>query len=153
MDKQKLILCACDLSQSSDRAVALAAELAQAFGAQVELLHVNVLRLEAPPFGLISGTPAYRTHELAEARERLELQRVRLAESGVQATVNVVEAADAATAIVERARGAGAMLLAIGTHGRSGFRHLVMGSTAERVVRTAEVPVLVARELGRSASG
>lgn len=153
MDDKKLIICACDLSQSSARAVTQAALLAAPLGATLELLHINVLRLEAPPFGLISGTHAYRAHELSRARAQLEQQRAQLVESGIEATVNVIEAADAAAAIVARAKQAGAMLLVMGTHGQSRFRHFLMGSTAERVVRTAELPVLVAREAERAKAG
>ena len=44
--------------------------------------------------------------------------------------------------IVKHAEQAGASLLVLGTHGRSGFQRFILGSTAERVVRTASLPVL-----------
>ena len=50
-----------------------------------------------------------------------------------------------ATAIVEEAAAWGADLIVIGTHGRRGFEHLVLGSVAEGVVRRATVPVLLIR--------
>ena len=52
----------------------------------------------------------------------------------------------AAHEIVQAAKGMDADLVIIATHGHSGLRHLVIGSTAERVVRAAPCPVLVVRE-------
>ena len=48
--------------------------------------------------------------------------------------------------IVEHAETTGANLIVMGTHGRGGFGHLLLGSIAEKVVRTAKCPVLTARE-------
>ena len=60
------------------------------------------------------------------------------------ATTNVVFGPTAAT-IVERAAALSADLIVMGTHGRGGVAHLLMGSVAERVVRTAGCPVLTTR--------
>ena len=51
-----------------------------------------------------------------------------------------------ARAIVNYARDYAINLIVMGTHGRSGFAHLLLGSVTERVVRTAECPVLTIRE-------
>ena len=51
--------------------------------------------------------------------------------------------------ILEDARKSGAELIVMGTHGRRGIRHVVLGSDAEAVVRGANVPVLLVREPGR----
>ena len=53
--------------------------------------------------------------------------------------------ASPATAIVEYARENGMNLIVMGTHGRGGVAHLLLGSVAERVVRTADCPVLTVR--------
>jgi len=50
-----------------------------------------------------------------------------------------------AVTVVDQARLEGVDLLVVGTHGRTGLRHLLLGSVAERIVRTATVPVLVVR--------
>jgi universal stress protein A len=57
----------------------------------------------------------------------------------------------AARAIAERAINSGADLIVMGTHGRSGVAHLVLGSVAERVLRIAPCPVLVVRDTRRVA--
>jgi nucleotide-binding universal stress UspA family protein len=51
-----------------------------------------------------------------------------------------------ARAIVDYARDYAIDLIVMGTHGRSGFAHLLLGSVTERVVRTAECPVLTVRD-------
>jgi nucleotide-binding universal stress UspA family protein len=53
---------------------------------------------------------------------------------------------------VEHAASCRADLIVMGTNGRSGLSHLLLGSVAERVVRTASCPVLVVREIKRSAT-
>ena len=67
--------------------------------------------------------------------------------SGVEVTTILVNAGARriATAIVEEGEACGADLIFIGTHGRKGFEHLVLGSVAEGVVRRATVPVLLTR--------
>jgi nucleotide-binding universal stress UspA family protein len=70
--------------------------------------------------------------------------------TGFNATTDVVFGPIAPT-IVERAAQIGADLIVMGTHGRGGVAHLLMGSVAERVVRTAGCPVLTTRE--RSIAG
>jgi nucleotide-binding universal stress UspA family protein len=52
--------------------------------------------------------------------------------------------------IIEAARAADVDLIVMGTHGRTGFSHLLLGSVAERVVRHAPCPVLVVRERERA---
>jgi len=54
-----------------------------------------------------------------------------------------------AAEILEVARGRGADLIVVGTHGRTGLEHALMGSIAERVVRRAHCPVLTVRPHGR----
>ena len=72
---------------------------------------------------------------------QLDKYREQQAARGVQAGTCLVEG-QPALAIVEHAEKRKAMMLVLGTHGRSGFRHLLIGSVAERVVRMATVPVL-----------
>jgi len=77
---------------------------------------------------------------LAKARALAE-------KSGVSASTTLREtlAGPAADPIVREARRIGADLIVMGTHGHRGVRRLVMGSDAEQVVRTAQVPVLLVR--------
>lgn len=63
----------------------------------------------------------------------------------VEAVRIEVVAGDPASEILRRARTHGIDLVVVGTHGRTGLKHLVLGSVAERVVRQAPCPVLVVR--------
>jgi len=79
----------------------------------------------------------------AELRDYLLTCAERL--EGVQVTVHPVVADDPAEVIIERARAEQADLIAMATHARSGLAHLIVGSVAERVIRSGVAPVLVVR--------
>ena len=73
---------------------------------------------------------------------------------GVRQALHVrmeVRVGDTSEAILQTARRLKAGLIVMGTHGRSGFAHMVLGSVAERVVRTAPCAVLTVRESSRTA--
>ena len=141
------ILVPTDFSPASEAALAAAMELADRFGASIHLLHV----LEDP-----YSTSAYATEvygflppglretwqENAEKRLDALLPRERGTRSGGSCAVVF---GSPARAIVDHAHGAGIDLIVMGTHGRSGVAHLLLGSVAERVVRTAACPVMTVR--------
>lgn len=141
MTTDKLIVCAVDFSPGSEYAVSRAGELAKELGCPLELIHVYQLPIMALPDGVITATPAYVANLTTSAQSELDRHRKRLVERGVQAGTCLLEG-QPALAIVEHAEKRKAMMLVLGTHGRTGFRHLVMGSVAERVARMATVPVL-----------
>jgi nucleotide-binding universal stress UspA family protein len=148
MEDRKVILCPVDFSKGSDQAVEQAAILASALGARVELMHVYQLPALALPDGMITMTPDLMTvcpelvaKRTAEAQDVLEMHRDQLAGHGVRATTNLIEG-NPTERIVERAKELGACMLVLGTHGHSGFKRFVLGSTAERVLRGADMPVL-----------
>ncbi|MHC4262066.1 MAG: universal stress protein, partial [Planctomycetota bacterium] len=133
-----------DLSDESVRAFAPVNELALESGAEVTLLHV-VDDVPVPPAGAPLAPPLHAPDleaTAAEARERLGNERERLSPE-IEATIDVKISTDPARAIAEAAEEHGADLIAISTHGRTGFRRLVLGSVTEGVVRHAHVPVLV----------
>jgi universal stress protein A len=140
----KRILVPTDLSEASMPALKLAAEFAKAFQAELVLLFV------VEPFftsGDILSAGAVASVVEAQnkaARSRLAHEVARLGKRGVRARCSIGEGT-AAAVIVENARKGSADLIIIGTHGRTGFSHLFMGSVAERVVRTAACPVLTVR--------
>jgi nucleotide-binding universal stress UspA family protein len=70
--------------------------------------------------------------------------------AGVQTSETVLEmpAGRVADSILDEAKAAGCELIVMGTHGRRGFRHLMLGSDAERVLQLSTVPVLVVRHPG-----
>jgi nucleotide-binding universal stress UspA family protein len=82
--------------------------------------------------------------QIAAARSRLTVVVAALAATGVTAAAAVVSGLPA-PAIVDHARAGGFDLLVMGTHGRTGLSHLVVGSVAERVLRSAPCPVLTVK--------
>lgn len=131
------ILCPIDFSESSQHALAQAAAVARASTAGVTLLHVFVNRpaMDLPPAMLED-----------EDRQRLVEKLRALSETvapGLRPDVRIEEAPAAHEAILDAIEDLDPDLLVMGTHGRSGFRRLFLGSVTEKVVRTAPCPTLV----------
>ncbi len=138
------ILAATDFSETAERASDFARELSQKFHAQLHLLHVIVI-LDDPH---IEENLRHRLEELVasgdEAR-RNQLENGADDQSGLEVTPHMVRGLAPAEVIVETASNLGCELIVMGTHGRRGLSHLLLGSVAERVVRTSKVPVLTIR--------
>jgi universal stress protein A len=140
------ILVPTDFCRDADTAMLYAIDLAKPFGAIVELLHV----VEDP---LAAGMWAaeYYTAEIAG----LQINLVKDAEARLRRIVDdaktpirlmsEVRTGPAAATIVDTAGERHADLIVMGTKGRTGLAHLLMGSVAERVVRLAPCPVLTVR--------
>ena len=147
----KRILVPTDLSEASMPALKLATEFGKAFQAELVLLFV-VEPLYMSGDILSAGAVASVVEaQNKTARAHLAREVARLGKRGVRARSIIVEGTTAAT-IVERARKGSADLIIIGTHGRTGFSHVFMGSVAERVVRTAGCPVLTVRSPAKQTS-
>ncbi|QDU69130.1 universal stress protein [Engelhardtia mirabilis] len=138
------ILLTSDLSEESLRAFAPVAELAAERGATIELLHV-VDDVPIPPAGAPLAPPLHApdlSASVEAAKRKLDEQRLAL-DPALTVETNVLVAATPAEAICEHATTSGADLIAMSTHGRTGFRRFVLGSITEGVVRHAHVPVLI----------
>jgi len=138
------ILVPVDFSPHSDRALAYAARLAGQVGASVELLHVVEDRFVGGAFTTeiyVPSLPEMIQGLIDEASSRLESFKTAMFPHGSDVTTAVMVGHGANT-IVEHAASGGFDLIVMGTHGRTGFSHLFMGSVAERVVRTAACAVL-----------
>ena len=148
----KRILVPTDFSTTSDLAVGYGIDLARRYGATVHLLHVveDTYLAHAFPDGYYAQIPGIHAKLLADAEERLNEPSTRCAEASVTATRQVADGRPA-RAIVETAKAMGTDLIVMGTHGRSGVAHFVMGSVAEHVVRTAPCPVFTVRDTARVA--
>jgi universal stress protein A len=144
----KRILVPLDFSECSLKALRYAVPLARQFGASIELLHVvQVPSVMGGEFGAIDLTDV-RQQMTTAARQQIK----QLLEDRISAEVTAdgfVKEGRPASAIVESARESNADLIVIGTHGYTGLKHVLMGSTAESVVRHAACPVLVVRERER----
>ncbi|HXT33122.1 MAG TPA: universal stress protein [Vicinamibacterales bacterium] len=155
----KTILVATDFSPASAAALTYGRELASSFGARLLVAHVagNVLtRPYAGGDGISFVDPALQRTLEADARGRLELVLSNEDREQRRSRAIVLASNSPAAAIVEYAEEEGVDLIVLGTHGRGGVAHLLLGSVAERVVRTAPCPVLTVRhpehEFVRSAS-
>jgi nucleotide-binding universal stress UspA family protein len=139
------ILAPTDFSEYSKKAVASALELAQTFGAKLSILHV----IELPPYPIEGYVPPSLSATFLEDLERQATedlaQLVPEAESAKVEVERLVAVGTPARTIIETAEAEHVDLIVMATAGRTGFSHLVMGSIAERVVRTASCPVLTIR--------
>lgn len=141
--KIRHVLLPTDLSTEALRPCAPVASLAEEQGARVTLLHV-VPDLRIAPHGAPLA-PTLSMPDVAVELQEAQRELERLAGEfgpGLEIKVEVIAAVNTALAICEYAKKHGADLIALSTHGRTGFRHLALGSVAEAVVRHSEVPVL-----------
>ena len=152
MARFKRFLVPTDFSPTSEIAFNYALDLAEREGASIHLLHAieDATFAAAYPDGLYVELPGLREQLIAEGRRRLEEAVRKCAASDVAATTQVV-VGPPASSITAEANERGSDLIVMGTHGRSGFAHLVLGSVAERVLRTAQCPVLTVRDSSRAA--
>lgn len=142
----KKILCPTDLSEESRPALEMACEWAKRFGAELQLLHV------VPVFGTVYPYlgPPFNDVMLWEDTIRQTAQADFDAwplPDGFQTlkVVRELRSGSPSDHIVEYAKAAGIDLIVMGTHGRSGVSHLLLGSIAENVVRRATCSVLTVR--------
>lgn len=139
------ILVPVDLGESSERTVDYAKMLARPFRASLLLLHVvpnPYARMTSEAY--VPPLQAFLDEVKSDARNQLNQLLSGSARSEFNAEA-VVEVGDPLWAIVEYAKVRKSDLIVMGTHGRTGVAHLMLGSVAERVVRTAPCPVLTIR--------
>lgn len=139
------ILAPTDFSDISVETVASASELAEHFGAELLIVHV------IPPVPTLPSDPHY-SFEVPAYQEALRESAERQLQAAVKAQVTsvirsrtLVSHGDPAREIVRIAAEESVDLIVIATHGLTGWQHIVFGSVAEKVVRTARCPVLAVR--------
>ena len=141
------ILVPTDFSAPSDAALEYAKVLAGQFGASLHLLHVVGELFATPPVGsevYIAESPDAVTRVFEHAKARLSHRVTANERTRYRARTEIVTG-PAARSIVNYARERGMDLIVMGTHGRNGLEHLLMGSVADRVVRQAPCPVMTVR--------
>lgn len=145
----KTILVPHDFSASANHATAIARDEAKLHGGTLVLLHVIDLPYQLSPDAVIvpdeNGAPiSVKQYAIQSAEAHLADIADRLAKDGVSARGAVVigNPIDEINRAVDQHH---IDLIVMGTHGRTGFRHLIAGSVTERVVRSAKVPVLTIR--------
>jgi nucleotide-binding universal stress UspA family protein len=143
----KHILVPTDFSETSDAALAYGREFARTFGASLDLLHVadNVFSRGFTGEGYLAILPDLQEDLERTARVRLDEMLIDHDEPGLAATPVLRTSTSPASEIVAYARENDVDLIVMGTHGRGGVAHFLVGSVAERVVRSAPCPVLTVR--------
>lgn len=131
-----------DFSECSGKAMEMAIPMARQLNAELVLLHV------------VEPTPANAELLMLEAEAvgaaKQELEKMRASQAmGVRART-IVREGYAHAEIVKATDELGVDLVVIGTHGRTGLAHVLLGSTAEKVVRYSPCPVLVVPERNKS---
>jgi nucleotide-binding universal stress UspA family protein len=140
------VLVATDFGDAAASALAYGREFARAFGARLHVLHVveNPLMWVGPESAAVDLVQVEKDLEamaqdkmdrLVTAEDRQQLRAVPVIRAGSRPAVEI--AAYAKLAAID--------VVILGTHGRSGVSHVLMGSVAEKVVRIAPCPVLTVR--------
>ncbi|MDO8988822.1 MAG: universal stress protein [Sideroxyarcus sp.] len=145
----KRIAVAVDGSDTSTAALSEAVKLAKTMDSTVLLLYVCE---EMPVVWNMEGMAPYPLEDVTKAlvesgKQLLQKDKARVAEAGVKVETRLVEDYNGRIGAVISKEAAQwlADLLVVGTHGRKGLDHLLMGSVAEGVMRTATMPVLLVR--------
>lgn len=146
------ILVPIDGSAISEQAMDEAIKFAQQHNAHIELVHVleEIWYFDDENYmnyaELVDSMRSNGEKILAQAQNKLK-------QAGVAADIKLVEAQGGriANVIIIEARNSLADLIIIGTHGRSGFSRMLLGSIAEGVIRTAHIPILLIRGAGAGA--
>jgi len=136
------ILCPVDFSEASKHALDHAVMIAGWYRARITALHVRhpAFLVEPPILFAEVGATSMGTLEEVETRLHQWLSPVRAA--GIASEVMALDGNNPAARITEIAQRIEADLIVLGTHGRSGFERLLLGSVTEKVVRTVQCPVI-----------
>jgi len=147
------ILLATDFSIQAETAYAWAARMARAENGTVVLVHAleDDLVATAPVFANYMAPGAldlgdYRKEFRKGAEQALATAADMVREHGVTVETQLLESGKPSNSLVQAALDLNCSVIVISTHGRGGLAHLLLGSTAERVVRMAKVPVLTVHE-------
>jgi nucleotide-binding universal stress UspA family protein len=143
----KTVLVATDFSQDADAAIEAGLEIARAFGSKVEIFHAYYVDVPAvyAGFGNDFAMPQDVLDPISKgAQASMDAVLDRVSGSEVEVTGRV-EMERPVKAILGEAERILADMIVMGTRGLSGLEHLVLGSTADRVIRMAQCPVLTIR--------
>jgi nucleotide-binding universal stress UspA family protein len=144
------ILVPTDFSDDARAALEAAIDLAESFDARLVVVHAYYVDIPAVYGGVggISGDFLVPGDVVAPVREGAEQAVETLLEElrgrGIEADGSAVMR-DAAGAILQEAERVGADLIVMGTRGLTGFKHVLLGSVAERIARTAPCPVMTVK--------
>ncbi len=140
------ILVPTDFSADAETALSTATELAKLFGAKIVLLHAYHvdIPLVSPMAGGYALPQGFYEDLRCQATAQVEKLAKEVATEGIEAT-GIALQEPAAVVIAAQAESLPADLIVMGTRGLTGLKHALLGSVAERVVRTAPCPVLTVK--------
>lgn len=141
----KRILVPTDFSSHSVEAIRFAADLARRYDASIELLHVFQTLTYALPEGYVIPSAEELQRVLTALQESLDAAQRTATEAGAPRVQTTLLQGWVAGEIARFAKDGSCDLIVMGTHGRTGVKHLLIGSVAEHIVRTAHCPVLTVR--------
>ena len=153
----KVILFAHDFSDCAARSEAMVRDLARTFCARVVLCHVSQVTHGLPPSTLIRAPGEEGMVKAGDYVLKMATEMLRTIARRLEADCVAVETAarldeNIADGILAAATAHGAEVIVMGTHGRVGLEHFLLGSIAEKVLRRAEVPVITLRSPGGHAN-
>ena len=140
------ILVPVDFSPYSKRALEMACELARRFESSMLLFHAYVIPTYPLPEGYVLASPATVTELLDKTQKALADVKANALQLGAPRVEVAMSEGVAFAEIVRTAREQAIDLIVMGTHGRTGLKHALMGSVAEKVVRKAPCAVLTVRD-------
>lgn len=139
------IVVAIDFSENSDYAFSYALQLAKDYNAKLYIIHIINEPIDMRGFYLPHITFDQLEMEIEDGAKKMMTKFCSEKVAGFDNFESVVETGIPCDEIVRIAKDLDASLIVLGTHGRTGLDHIIFGSTAERVVRTASTPVLTVR--------
>jgi nucleotide-binding universal stress UspA family protein len=150
MDKNTLLV-AVDFTSFSEKALVFASELAEKLKAELVVLHVIHDPAETPGFYAHKGKKKKFLRSMEEAAEEMmeeflaKMRKDHPDQLPIKKAVQLLVVGTPVTRILEIAEKEQARMIIIGSHGRTGLSHLLVGSKAERVVQLSPIPVTVVK--------
>jgi nucleotide-binding universal stress UspA family protein len=148
----KEILVPIDFTETSERALDYAVELAQKLGAKITVMHAYELPIYGFPDGALVASVDVATRISQASQEGLQGALDKRKNCGVAMSA-ILRDGPPADEIASVADAIGADLVVLGTHGRRGLRRAIMGSVAEEVIRACRCPVLTIHDSSEPPKG
>ncbi len=144
MIRFETLLVPVDFSTHSDHALECAIGLAKTFGAKIHIIHAYHLPIQVATPDQIVIPQDFWTAVRDSAARKLEKAVQKVTAEGLQAEMHLAEMPPA-QAVTQTAEKIGADLIIMGTRGLTGLKHVLLGSVAERTIRTAPCPVMTVK--------
>lgn len=140
------ILVPCDFSDANIKVLTWACDLAKRYGATLTLFHVyQPPTYVVPPDSAMLASPEVLADQVTEMMDSLDDLKKTAESQGIEQVVTKLSQGLPDTEILQECKEGTYQLVIMGTHGRTGLKHVFLGSVAEKVVRKAPCPVLTIR--------